>query len=373
MYLLVTGILKIKNMKQIKYYSLIFLFLIFSVYEFAQGITLGEASLSYVKAKTLQKSERVEYAVKSLSYLEAVGGVTFDQTATPYENLKISDLKLEYNSSMNDGKRFSVTINGKKAEANIYDWELIPIVQYANSNYTACFTLFGKLDNSFMENKIIRSGGKILNYHPSLVNTLLGLRLFQLDILIIGSTLSWDLPKMNGTYILGKGEVIPNILLNRIAYNNYQFTFKKYNQDFSSYLICDFNKDIRFNIQKGYLKITGDPFFYFWNYSKRQPLKLVDINGIESLSDYYKLIEESKMEHLYTLSDKISKQPNLLRNINPAVWDAGIKTMRYSAFFRYCKLNFPGNWSNFLFQIKNVKISPIVETPTVLTLNGNVN
>lgn len=427
-------------MKRLKFLNLVFVFLLASVYSIGQ-LTLGEATLSYVKAKALLRSESLSTALRGVSgvrYLGRVGGVAFDKVAMPAEGLTISSLQLNYSSFREDGKRFTVTLNGNEVQADIYDWELVPIAKYANSIHTACFTLFGDLDDDSRAQSIRENGGRILNYHPEFVNTLLGLRLFQLDILIVEPTISIDLPKEANRYLLGKGERSPDILSNRLGYYGFQSAFKKSNQDYRSYLICDQKRTIKFGAQNNSLFITGEPFYYFWKYNTDQTSfrnsivaeierksilavkqatsgsqknillenwlleeikrEFTTLYGDISTSEYNEMIRELKsfktilgqpgyikklksmlselkienspkeIVYLNNLSTTLSGQSQLFRNINPAVWNAAVKTMRYSAFFRYSKANFPDQWKNFIAQIKRIHITPEITTPTVLKM-----
>ena len=70
--------------------------------------------------------------------------------------------------------------------------------------------------------------------------------------------------------------------------------------------------------------------------------------------------------YLKDYSELISSKPELLHGINPAVWNAAVETMRYAAFFRFCKKNFPESWLHFIRQIENVAVATRVQTPTVM-------
>jgi hypothetical protein len=67
----------------------------------------------------------------------------------------------------------------------------------------------------------------------------------------------------------------------------------------------------------------------------------------------------------------MSAFPDLIRNYNPAVWNTTVNVMRFSAFFRYIKTNFPNQWGDFYDQISEIEISPKVTTPTVIFETGN--
>ena len=73
-------------------------------------------------------------------------------------------------------------------------------------------------------------------------------------------------------------------------------------------------------------------------------------------------------EFLKEYSERLSGNPVKIRETNPAVWEATTNTMRFAAFFRYCKSNFPNVWKGFVKQIEKVNVKPNIETPTVLWL-----
>jgi hypothetical protein len=65
-------------------------------------------------------------------------------------------------------------------------------------------------------------------------------------------------------------------------------------------------------------------------------------------------------------SNRFSSRIDLLRSMNPAVWDAGTAVMRYAALFRYCRQRHPENWAAFLKSLASVRVVPQVRTPTVM-------
>jgi hypothetical protein len=82
-------------------------------------------------------------------------------------------------------------------------------------------------------------------------------------------------------------------------------------------------------------------------------------------------MNEFSVEYLKELSYGVSNRPDLLRAINPAVWDATVSFMNYAAFFRYCKASFPDAWARFLSGIGEWAPVPMVQTPTVLYEKSN--
>jgi hypothetical protein len=308
--------------------------------------------------------------------------------------------------------------------------------------------LFGKLKNKPLERKVLQQGGRIMNYHPQLENTLLGYRLFQMDILILYNH-TVDLPMDNGNYILGKGESAPNLYQNRQGMNRFIDLINRvknnYGQSHRSYIITDFTREITFTLRGDSLSISETPYYFCWRYkydrseynqrkvqnatiqalnqrrdrdsknnpeqTRRQWLINVALEAAEEYQEKHGFYESGtvvdlvaipdraqrraflekyhtesifqllvnlqsnmdayQVDHLEEYSKEISDNPDRIRAINPAVWNATVATMRYAAFFRYCKQNFPKQWEALLSEIENVVVEPMVETPTVMYPTGN--
>ncbi len=213
-------------------------------------------------------------------FLKRVGGVAFSQLATNATGAHI--VGLSYNHQNPDGSRLAVeleTPDGEKKNlvAPIYDWQLVPLAFYANSKWEACFTLFGETKKEHPD-----PGERVLNYHPMFEDTLLGLRLFQADIVLMSKIAcnlpKWDeedirrrpkrmrglpLPKV-GSYILGAGESPPDIEANEARYATIKSWIKAQEQPYSSYLICDQDQGVRFFDNDGKLEFTGRPVWLCW-------------------------------------------------------------------------------------------------------------
>ena len=290
----------------------------------------------------------------------------------------------------------------------------------------------------------IRDRTYIVNYHPAFANTLLGLRLFQLDMLIMDNS-AVDLPKKDDEYILGAGETAPDIMANEAASDAFLRAIEPLQDEsgmiFRSYVICDYEQMIAFSPHEGVLELTGTPFFYCWrfasdteSYSEDQSrqdivarlhrklheaeraegaaydvrtniiaalldkleeydqgyslfesgpifemLALDDRGARQSYAEEYSteslkkalidltfVMEKERPVYLKEISEGISAQHQLLRNINPAVWDAGVTTMRTVAFFRFCRERFPDQWDSFFSRVQDIGDPKPVPTPTVM-------
>lgn len=226
--------------------------------------------------------------------------------------------------------------------------------------------------------------------------------MFQLDVLLVDKQLAVGVPKYNGKYVLGAGEVIPNIKEESVARDAYYFALASHmgdrNEKWNSYVICDCETEVLFGVQGDEFYIRGEPYFYFWvaayerfyrqeavKLAKRRRLisdsgtmdtlefvfqKLRDDQQIAFMSELEGIIESSSIEENATYLKEYSKQRNtlnpLIYGINPNVWGAGRNTMRWSAFFRFVRNNYNLEWDTFIKSITTVVIEPEVKTPTVM-------
>lgn len=234
-------------------------------------LTFGPHGMRSASAKTLRNRTRLNTGLGSgrprLEFVGRVGGVAFDATAKPAANLKIANMTLAYSGENSDGERLLLTVNDQPVLAPIYDWQLIPIAKFVASDSFSCFTLFGDLTNAREQRKVIRQGGRVLNYHAAFTDSLMGLRLFQLDNLIINDS-SWDLVKDGQRYLLGAGEPRPDFQANMTGLAAFE-RFKRTLPQFRSYVISDYRRNIVFSVNDNKLSITGEPSYYFWKLDPR--------------------------------------------------------------------------------------------------------
>jgi hypothetical protein len=435
----------------LKWLSFVF-FTVLSPLIFSQQITDRQTILQFDSINSVLKpgaplllvSVPMEEGISNPLFLSEVGGVSFNEVAQPANNLSVSGLKLNYNKKAEDGKRLELIINNKPIIVNLPDWLLIPLVNYANSPWYSCVTIFGKLKDKTLEKQIVEHKGRVINYHPSFDNTLLGIRLAYMDMLV-GYNFTNDLPKNNtGNYILGKGEAEPDQYSNQNgAYYLSQHFIRvqnKYDLTFRSYVISDYSRKILFEIKNDSLVIDGFPYFYCWKYNcdrndydinqvaeaiatnynkqigelsnstnnqtpqgwmidklisltKRYEGKygfysegtFIDLINLKSDNEKRDFLFNYSLESLFQLiisteaymnrdsivylkefSDDVSSKPELFEAANPAVWNATVNTMRFAAFFRYIKNNYPETWVDFISQVKTLDPEPRIITPTIM-------
>lgn len=334
------------------------------------------------------------------SFYHSVGGVAFSAAAKGANGEVVTGLF--YDASAPDGSRLRVTLREPSGAvtvvvAPVRDWQLAPIARFADSKYQAAVTMFGSLLDASADATVKAKGGKVISYHPAFEGQLLGLRLLQLDMLILTVDCA-DLPKGDdGRYILGPGEKAPDLFANAARYMAVAEWLSTQSPMFQSYVVGDKGRSVRFSAVDGRLALTGDPYWDAWIGGP------VDVNAIASEAKRRLLVEvqadaarmsETQLAAKYTetyvddraqalamrlaeegvgqtvtglpeLGKGISDRVRSAEGINPAVYEAGRNTMRYSALFRHFKSRDPASWAAFVSSLAYVRGLPTT-TPTVI-------
>lgn len=248
--------------------------------------------------KNITKPDGEHYSARGLG---GIGGIYFEKTAQPSTDIKVDELKFDYDSTLMDGKRFNLKINGSNITVPIFDWMLVPIANYINSGFNSCFTYFGNLKDKYAEKFIQDNEGHILNYHPAFFNTLLGLRLADMDLLLMYDFAA-EVPQKNGIYILGNGEDPFYAIPYKMAYykllNNANEAMIETGKKYRSYLISDYGQDILFSLQNDTLTISGYPYYYCWQYAfdqKETNKEIIKNITIESINNEINNLMESNL------------------------------------------------------------------------------
>jgi hypothetical protein len=353
----------------------------------------------------------VSKGVNSVNFLSKVGGLAFGAVAQPTDaSVVIRDI--QYVATAADGERLHVWVsNGGDAQeviAPVPDWEFIPTARFASAAQEAVFTLFGTTTDATETAAIQAQGYDILNYHPAFENTLLGLRLFQADVLILAKA-SADLPRLSSQYVLGLGENAPDVAANQNALLDLDSSLFDSSglQPFQSYLITDYQQTVTFQANNGNLILDGYPYWYFWRYSvdsnqfqtlenaanaqANQQLTAEMQSDFDSMSQseydakYTAAYEQARFDELFDaiLSPQVlqplpdysatnSTQIRLHNGINPAVYDALTATMRYAAFFRYVRAALPEAYADFVQSFECVRPAPNLYTPGAYIPGGDL-
>lgn len=239
-----------------------------------QTILQFDANHSVLRAPApaLEVTTPMSHGRSSSVFLGGVGGVSFDQVALPEGNLAVSQLSLQYEANEADGHRLSLVVNDRPVRVYLPDWLFAPIARYADSPYYSCVTIFGALEDQELQQTLEENKGRVINYHPSFVNTLLGIRILYMDMLV-GYPFTTDLPKSEqGIYLLGTGEQPPDVYANNEgAYYLSRYlnaADDQFNDRFRSYVISDFSRKITFNIMHDSLILSGLPYYFCWKFNR---------------------------------------------------------------------------------------------------------
>lgn len=370
-----------------------------------EGLSLGKNKFGGPPAKQLRNSTPVSRGIRMFSFVSKVGGVAFGAVAEGENGLRVAGI--EYRGNQPDGSRLWVTVQTasgarQTVPARIYDWELVPIAKFAATDMHSSFTLFGELLDEADTKQRRERGEKILNYHPAFEDTLLGLRLFQADILILSSE-ACDLPTLQGRYLLGAGESAPDVTANcRALRRIHEAIDRMGGEKFTSYVVSDVNVRIPFRIESGELVIGGDPVWSCWrrpdigsaglnalqdranaeaNRRVREDFdrdkasmsvqqvntKYTDAYQRELHSRYFdEVVSRELVIDMPALTRMLSAEIKSAGGINPAIYGAVTKTMRYAALFRHLRQANVSAYEAFVRTLPNTALDPQVQTPTTL-------
>ena len=271
-------------------------------------LELGPLQFGFAEAPPLLRERNPQLPVDD-DFIGKVGGVSFAVTAKSADGSKL--LGLEFDARVRYPTLYAsmalATGEEVRAEVAAPAWQWIPIARFAASDHNACFTLYGEL---------LGAGPAIpdyvLNYHPAFENTLLGLRLFQADILLLGPIdATAELPSRNGAYLLGEGESPPDVEKNRERLLKVWDALAM-GPHWQTYVIGDIGQSVEFRVDKDRkVVLSGTPWWSFF--------ELAGDGSFQAQPNLSRRVSESIREH---------------DGINPSVYESLRNTMLLSAFFR---------------------------------------
>ena len=194
-------------------------------------------------------------SLQSYNFVGKVGGVNFEQVAVPDAETAAQIIELSYDKEALDGFRLVVKVSATTFRPQIADWLLIPIAEFAESDFTSATSLFGEgpdTDNFYY-----------IKYHPAFKDSLLGMRLLQADILLMNPKHTSSLPKRNGQVVLGHGEFLPMKSPDNVTINTLAKLMNR--QKATSWVLTDIDAPASFSIQNGEFRLRSFPYYYFWS------------------------------------------------------------------------------------------------------------
>jgi len=213
---------------------------------------------------------------------------------------------------------------------------------------------------------------------------------------------------------LGNGEHSPKIKSNRQKWEAFQKAARKIQEEYTAYVICDYESPVNFTISNGKLILTGEPVWCYVHCNKavtdsvesilRQQVKArkeelyeKETGSSHRSDDYHqvnarvcqKLLKEfteayiekrradlidsfPEVKRLHILKQYSSKMTALIRryrDMNAEVYDALTTTMRYAAFFRWVKSMSPLSIQMLLDSYSYTDPVGILKTPSILVVS----
>lgn len=236
------------------------------------AIELGTMQLSRAYAPT----PHVVFRTSPRFFFES-GGVAFTQIAKGLDGYVIEHAS--YIPTDPDGARLHLVFTDgrhtRQIVPTLYDWELIPIVQFvAAGNGDSVVTLFGHLEDKTVEKTVSDRDDKIINYHPAFDNTLMGLRLLQADLLLMDPE-SAHIFSEGDTQIVGAGEKAysaHDLRINHQALVGIETAIEQVIANegpYQSYVVGDVDMPIEYRIGEASIEFIQSPRWYFWKFSKQ--------------------------------------------------------------------------------------------------------
>ena len=347
-------------------------------------------------------------ALRSYRFLEQVGGVNFETAI----DLTGTGFDLDYNASAPDGQRVRLMIGGTGYTLPLFDWELLPTVNYSDSKYTAAVSIFGEGPQP--------KDYYYINYHPALEDTHLGARLLQADILLMDPMAFSEAPTERGRKVYLPGEAAEaGIAVRRLAAVKLSGILSQ--GDFQSWVLTDTNETPQLRLAAGKARVDLQPYYYFWTVdespeavqsrrdaermviehntlrdkasplieaynaavttynsaptgSSRERLARSKLDALEAelapiterlsaLRDKLESRREPEVAAASNLIQAVKSATNILDRAAPFVTSAVRKAAGYAALFRGARRADPAKWSVFRDRVRReVKLAP-VETP----------
>ena len=273
-----------------------------------------------------------------------LGGIAFTQTAIMGSG--IENLTIKYDPGSPDGSRLVITVNGTTPfQPRIFDWQLKPIAEFANSRYNSVVTIKRTEGNKYRD----------VICHEAFTNQLLGIRAIQADKIAFMSKEYFEKPsenvieglsgfmKYNKQEVFGIGEENLNEGLKDIS-KAASRELGKIVSERGSYanrsMILDHDVEITASVSEGKFVLKGAPY----------------IQVLLAYNNYVRFFWP-------TTAAERELSSNLFRKINPYIFQSMKTLSSYSALFRYIKMNNSENWNEFLKSIQDIKTYPNVVTP----------
>lgn len=291
-----------------------------------------------IESNELRERPTGRAGLTSYRFLTEVGGVNFELFADLPDAIVSGIQAIEYDPLQPDGTRLRIVTAETTYTVPLYDWVLIPAIHYANSPYSAVVSLLGGETTSTRFHA---------RYHPSIEDTLLGLRMLQADLLPIDLSMAMDLPRVDGKLLLGPGESQTPRDSAASAAARIQLELRFAQPSPSSWVLTDVGarQSVPVDVQDGQLVPQASIYYSFWMCENEERCESTDTVTV-----------------LHELNAEMRKAP--WAEVNAPVWTAAEQLAGYSAIFRSLAVEAPDAWESFYRTVP--ANAPTVQTPNLI-------
>ena len=293
------------------------------------------------------------------------GGVHFQATAVPAGRWEAVSL-LYTGDTVPDGQRLLIRFRDYGfVPSDLYDWQLVPIARYADSDYLACVTLLdppaNNKESSFRSwvgkyNEELPKEKKFhyfqANFHSSLADTLIGFNTFLVDAMFINppgvingfaAVVPPDVPGYNAGARFSGINPEQDLFIRKVSRERGE----------SSYVYNDYGTEITYDLRDGRIVFDGYPSYQF----HRQIIANNQVKEVVLLDDLNKYVKANR---------------EMVNSLNPVIFKTAEQTSRWAALFRAIKVKNPAVWKAFIEQIASVPVKPEQRTPRYWIPGGRV-
>jgi hypothetical protein len=269
-------------------------------------------------------------ALTDFAYVGRVGGIAFEAVISLPPPLDSGNFQLAYTAESPDGRRASISTKGRRYIIRLFDWQLRPIAEFADSPYTGVVTLFGDgpdQDNNFY-----------VDYHRAFKNKLIGLRLLQADMILMAPEELSQMPEEdNGKVEIGPGEVPPQAIDRIAAAKRIKIIMSK--SSAHSWVLTDVDAPLKVFLKNGKVVVEGRPYYYFWRAERSSST------------------QDERVNPQTEVTQAIDRKWDDLLTMNRPVYQAVLNTSRYAALFRALKAANSEQWHKFLTLVTAINVN----------------
>jgi hypothetical protein len=295
----------------------------------------GFAEQQSLLVTAINKEQVFSFAVAS-----RVGGVILQAVAQPEPSS--GKLSISYDHTAQDGHRFKIKIGDETGEILAPDWEMIPLIRFVDSPYTAAMSLLGKPKNEVeKKSSSFFSRTMFIEIHPAFRDTVLGNNFIFTDAMLVDGepgdirsvTESFSEPIPGYSDLANFDEAKSSKAVDRIADQLSE-------GDWNTYIFTDVDVKFTFSIKEHRLEMTGEPYYAFL---------LLDAEK-----------QTSELDNKLTEMVRTSK---VFQDLNPKIYELDRKAFQLAALLRNLKAADTEKWGALAKSVSLESPEPSMETP----------